>query len=312
MDGTGTTPHPRRAVGILGGLVAAVLLAGSAAAQGSPSPLPTAATAPVLPGEGRLVVRCRALDGRMGGPQRHPGRPGFEAPGPGRQGFGERGSERQGLRERGSGRQGLGEQGFGRIPRLRPPDLQRRVGLAATLGRSATVTSIVGNVVGLATPDGWARAVDTTSIPVTRGGARITTADMREGDAVRVREERAEDGTWSVTAIEVLLDAARGTVATVGTDGFDLTVPDGSTVAVRVSDATNWVTACRETGSLESLQAGAVVAVRGIRADDGSIDATQVVTFGMNMRRLDRGGGRAHEAPVPAPSVSPAASPASA
>jgi hypothetical protein len=177
--------------------------------------------------------------------------------------------------------------------------------------RIADIQAITGNILTLATADGWTRMVDTTSLPLTRDGATISTTDLQVGDTIRVSETRAADGAWSVRAIEALLDAARGTVASVSTDGFVLMAPDGSSITIRVSDATTWVTGCRQAGSLGALQVGAVTAVQGVRAADGSLDASRVLTFGMNLRRPDGRRGRPGQAPTPVSVASPEASPAS-
>jgi hypothetical protein len=192
------------------------------------------------------------------------------------------------------------------LPRLLP----RAGGLVWSVGRVATVTGIAGNVLMLTTPDGWGRSIDATSIPITRDGATIAVGDVRVGDEVRLRQARSDDGTVRVTRIEVLLTAAIGTVASVGAGAFELTAADGSAVTVRVSDATTWLSGCRATGSLEALQVGATAVVRGIRATDGSIDATHVATLGRGIRRPIRRGRTPEVMPTPTQAASPVASPA--
>jgi hypothetical protein len=150
------------------------------------------------------------------------------------------------------------------------------------MGRSAvTVTAITAPVISLATDDGWARDIDTTNVVITRDGQAITLADVSVGDSVRVAQTRNADGTWTVTGIEVQPASVLGTVASVGTDSFTVTGSDGTVVTVRVSDTTRWMTRRGATTGLASLTVGSVVVAVGVRAADGSIDATAVGVRGV-------------------------------
>lgn len=162
-------------------------------------------------------------------------------------------------------------------------------GVDRAAGRPVTVSGVDGATLTLVTSDGWTRTVDTTNVPIARDGTAITIADVRVGDTVRIVQRRADDGTWQVTRLQVLPTVARGTVTQVGTDGFVLSTRDGSEVTVRVSDATTWPTGCQPTTALDTLRVGDQVAVRGVSADDGSIDATMVATAGQPLRPRTRG-----------------------
>jgi hypothetical protein len=188
--------------------------------------------------------------------------------------------------------------------RARRPERNVLPRVLRATARIASVSAIDGSTLTLVTPDGWSRTVDTTGIPITRGGEEITTADLRVGDRVRVGQRRSDDGTWQVTRLRVALTIARGTVAAVSGDGFEVTTPEDGTLTVRVSEATTWVLGCR-VDPAAPLEVGARVVVRGVGAADGSLDAT-VVAVGRARERLRI---RLRGQELPEPGASAAASP---
>lgn len=311
---TTTGPRPR-ILGILGvAALALVILASGALAQspaGSPTPA-EASTAPalaspapdVMSGGRRIVVcpRVRRGDDRWQRRDRRTLRAQVR----------ERQRDlRRAIRDpRGAVRE---RRRAIRDPRRRSDERsmrQRRIASARIPGsvvRAATVSAVEGTGVTLVTADGWSRTVDTTAIPITRGGATISAADLRVDDRVRVAQRRAGDGSWQVTRLQVLLASVRGTVASVNGDGFEVTTPDGGSVSVRVSGTTRWVLGCA-IDPATPLEAGARVVVRGVRAADGSLEATQVAATGPARQRPARRG-RSVQPPAasPAPSASPAA-----
>ena len=70
--------------------------------------------------------------------------------------------------------------------------------------RDITITAINGSDLSLKTDDGWTRTITVTSTTtITKGGATITVGDLAVGDQIAFAQDRADDGTYSVTAIKV-------------------------------------------------------------------------------------------------------------
>ncbi len=68
-----------------------------------------------------------------------------------------------------------------------------------------TITSISGSNLGLETEDGWTRTVAITSTTaITKDGETIAASDLAVGDEIRLRQSRASDGTFTITAIDVV------------------------------------------------------------------------------------------------------------
>ncbi|MBX3030097.1 MAG: hypothetical protein KF809_08040 [Chloroflexi bacterium] len=283
MDRNVISRRRTRRLAPLGAACAAVvLITGSGLAQSpAASPVPDASASPSTGTTASCDLRVRGVERSQRGSQRRV----------------ERRMDRRTGRGWGIGpRQGVQRGGDRRVPGV-PGDG------GVVIVRTPTVTAITGSVVTLTTPDGWTRDIDTTDVPITRGGIAITLADLTVGARVQVTQARAADGTWSVRGIVVALDTASGRVAATAPDGFTITLRNGTAQIVRVSDSTTWCTLRGRTSSLEALAVGAQVTVQGVRADDGAIDATRVTTSG---RRLVRPNVPTPE-PVPDTSPPPAA-----
>ncbi len=148
----------------------------------------------------------------------------------------------------------------------------------AGMGRDAvTVTSNDGTSLGLQTADGWTRTIATTNVVLTKDGATIALGDIAVGDRVSIAQTRNADGSYTVTGIAVLPATVTGTVATVGTDSFTVTLADGTTQTVNVSATTTWVIQGSSTPGIAALAAGQQVSAQGTLAADGSLDAKKVV-----------------------------------
>jgi hypothetical protein len=146
------------------------------------------------------------------------------------------------------------------------------------MGRGAvTVTSNDGTSLGLETSDGWSRTIDTTGVVLTENGTTIGIADIAVGDTVGIAQTRNADGSYTVTGIAVLPATVSGTVATVATDSFTLTLADGTTQTVNVSATTTWRVQGSTAPGIADLTAGRQVSAAGTLATDGSLDATTVV-----------------------------------
>ncbi len=261
----GPAPRRIRRLGVVSGVIAVSLLGAGAVAAQSPSVPPSPGTPPttqqapgaMMPGTGRHGY------GRGMGPGMVPQmRPGQMGPG-----FG--------------GRSGTDQRGFGGGFGRGGPMVDGGRQLWLTGRSSVTVSAIAAPVISLKTDDGWTRDIDTTGVVITRGGQTITLDDVSVGDDVRVAQTRNADGSWTVTGIEVQLATVQGTVASVGTDSFTVTQADSTAVTVRVSDTTQWLARRGTTAGLASLTVGQGVVAAGVRAADGSIDATAVGVRGI-------------------------------
>jgi hypothetical protein len=151
---------------------------------------------------------------------------------------------------------GKGDRGFGRI----------------------TISAISGSSLSLRTDDGWTRTItiapDTT---ITRGGAAATAADLKVGDAIRFRETKNADGSFTIRSIDVALPRTVGTIQSVGTSSITITDRDGASVTVHLGPGTTYRVQGAADATAASLAKGMVVLVVGERRADGSIDATSVL-----------------------------------
>lgn len=139
-----------------------------------------------------------------------------------------------------------------------------------------TVTTVVGSNVELKTDDGWTRTITVTgTTKITKGGATIAVGDLAVGDKVRFGQERAADGTYSITAIVVVLPSVAGQVSAVGGDTITVTLPGGTTATIHVDGSTTY-TVDGAKGSLSDVKVGAFVVAEGTQRSDGSLDAAQV------------------------------------
>ena len=139
-----------------------------------------------------------------------------------------------------------------------------------------TITAIDGSSLSLETEDGWSRTItvtDTTTI--TKGGATVALGDLAVGDEIRFRQERATDGTYSVTAIVVVLPTVVGEITAIDGSTITVTQPGGTTATIHVDSDTTYRTA-DGAGSLADLKVGAVIVAEGTQRADGSLDADAV------------------------------------
>jgi hypothetical protein len=126
-----------------------------------------------------------------------------------------------------------------------------------------TITSISGSNLNLTTADGWTRTIAVpSSVALTRAGQAITLADLKTGDRIRFQQTRNSDGTYTVTAIAIVVPTVVGTVGDVTANGFTLKARDGSTWTVAVTGSTTYALGSG-TGSKSDVVAGARVFVQG-------------------------------------------------
>jgi uncharacterized protein DUF5666 len=140
-----------------------------------------------------------------------------------------------------------------------------------------TVTAVEGSNLSLKTDDGWTRTITTTaSTKVTRGGATIAIGDIKAGDHVRFRETRNADGTFSITAVDVVVPSVVGKVTAKTADTITVQGLDGNTATIHVSGSTKYRVPGKDNATLGDIEVGAIVGAQGEKRADGSIDATTV------------------------------------
>jgi Domain of unknown function (DUF5666) len=139
-----------------------------------------------------------------------------------------------------------------------------------------TVTSVSGNNVSLKTDDGWTRTITVMSdTKITKGGEPATIGDIKAGDVVRLRQKRNDDGTYTVTALAIVLPKVGGVVTAVDATSITVKQRDGSTQTIHTSNTTTYHLG-KADGSHADVTVGSTVVGVGDRRSDGSIDATAV------------------------------------
>jgi hypothetical protein len=171
------------------------------------------------------------------------------------------------------------------------------------------ITAIDGNSLSLATNDGWTRTIDASTATVTRDGNASSVAELKVGDTIQMREQQNSDGTWSVTAINVVQPQVGGTVQSVTEDSITLSHLDGSTTVVHVDANTTFRVIGVDNGTLADIQAGNLVEATGTLNSDGSLLATSVVAFNGSMGGGFPRGPWSNGGGQPMPNGSPNASP---
>ena len=144
--------------------------------------------------------------------------------------------------------------------------------------RAITVTAISGSSLSLQTEDGWSRTItvnDATTI--TRGGETIALGDLAVGDTIRFGQERQSDGSYTITAINVVLPTIGGEVTAISGNTITVTGRDGATGTIHVDGDTTYDD--RDgTAALSDIEVGDLVIAQGTLRDDGSLDADVVHT----------------------------------
>jgi Domain of unknown function (DUF5666) len=154
-----------------------------------------------------------------------------------------------------------------------------------------TITAINGSNLSLKTDDGWTRTIAVTAdTAITRAGQTIVVGDLKVGDQVGFRQDRQTDGSYTITAVNVVLPSISGTVTKV--DGSTITVErrDGTTATIHVSGDTTYKIAGDDTPALSDIKAGDIIIASGTQRADGSLDAEAVAAGGPG--RGDWFGGR--------------------
>lgn len=187
-------------------------------------------------------------------------------------------------------------------------------GLRGGFGRGGlhgiTIAAINGSSLSLETVDGWSRTIPVgDSTTLTKAGETITLADLAVGDQIGFSQERQADGSYTITAIRVVLPTIGGEVTGIDGDTITVTGRDGTTGTIHVDGDTTYQVQ-GETAALSDVAVGSFVVAQGTLRADGSLDADQVHS-GLHGMRGDRPGRGFHGGPFD-PSATPTPTPATA
>ena len=172
-----------------------------------------------------------------------------------------------------------------------------------------TITAIDGSSVSLKTADGWTRTIAVgDSVKVTRGGAAATPADLKVGDTVRLGQTKANDGTFTVNSIDVILPAVAGEVTAKTSDTITITLRGGTTSTIHVGSGTTYRIAGVDSASLSDVKVGDQIVAQGTERADGSLDALSVSGFTPGAFPDGHGRGWPSWPGGPKPNASPGAS----
>ena len=142
--------------------------------------------------------------------------------------------------------------------------------------RDITITAINGSDLPLKTDDGWTRTISVTSTTtITKGGATITVSDLAVGDQIAFAQDRATDGTYTVTAIKVVLPTTGGQVTAINGNTITVTQPGGTTATIHVDGNTKYQVN-GAAGALSDIKVGSFIVAEGTQRTDGSLDAAAI------------------------------------
>jgi hypothetical protein len=182
-----------------------------------------------------------------------------------------------------------------------------REGAGSVIG-PITIKAINGSSLSLESADGWTRTITvTSSTAITKGDKAITAGDLKVGDNVRLRQTENADGTFTVTAVHVVLPRVAGTVTAKSGSSLTLLQADGTNVTVNVSSSTTYQVRGVTNAGLDDVTVGMMVVAAGSQRSDGSLDAQVVAAGGRGIGRwFGRGFGGWDTLPgaSPAPSAS--------
>jgi hypothetical protein len=147
----------------------------------------------------------------------------------------------------------------------------------ASVAGPITVSGINGSSVSLKTADGWTRTITVTdSTQITRAGNAAKLSDLKVGGEVRLRQTRGTDGSYTVSALEIVLPTVSGEVT--AKSGSTITVKrfDGTTQTIHVDGSTTYSVAGKTTAGLADITVGMRIVAQGTQRADGSLDAVAV------------------------------------
>ena len=167
------------------------------------------------------------------------------------------------------------------------------------------ITAIDGSDLSLKTIDGWTRTISVTSdTEITKGGDTIDVGDLSVGDNIRFRQQRNDDGTFSITHIAVVEPTVAGTVTAKTDSTITVEQRDGSSATIHVDASTSFrVEGATGAADISDVAVGMKLLASGEQNSDGSIDASRVLAGNGHPFR-DHPGKNAPDV-SPGPSASP-------
>jgi hypothetical protein len=140
-----------------------------------------------------------------------------------------------------------------------------------------TISAINGSSLSLETEDGWTRTITVgSSTTITKGGETIAVGDVAVGDQIAFSQERASDGTYTITAIKVVLPSIGGEVTAIADNTITVTRKDGTTGTIHVDGDTTYQVNGDTDQALSDIEVGDFVVAEGTLRTDGSLDADAV------------------------------------
>jgi hypothetical protein len=122
------------------------------------------------------------------------------------------------------------------LPKKNTDKLERGFGA----GKGAiTIAAINGSKLSLKTVDGWTRTITVTAATTIRkGGQAITLADLDVGDPIRFAQKRNDDGTYTITAIQIPTPKTAGEVTAISGNSLTIKRRNGKTQTITLNDST--------------------------------------------------------------------------
>jgi hypothetical protein len=143
--------------------------------------------------------------------------------------------------------------------------------------RDITISAIVGSSLTLKTDDGWTRTITVgSSTTISKGGQTIAIVDLKVGDQIVFGESKASGGSYTISAIKVVLPVVAGQVTAVGSDTITVTEPGGATGTINVGVSTTYDVNGNTSAKLSDITVDSFVVAEGTQRSDGSLDATAV------------------------------------
>jgi hypothetical protein len=154
-----------------------------------------------------------------------------------------------------------------------------------------TISAIDGSSLSLKTDDGWSRTITVgSSTTITKGGATISVGDLSVGDQIRFAQEKATDGSYSITAVHVVLPTVGGEVTAISGNTITVTGRDGTTGTIHVDGDTTYEVNGTSGKALSDVTVGSFIIAEGTLRTDGSLDADAVHSGFRGMHDGDRPG----------------------
>ena len=120
-----------------------------------------------------------------------------------------------------------------------------------------TISAINGSSLSLETEDGWTRTITVgSSTTITKAGATIAVTDLAVGDQIGFSQEQATDGSYTITAIRVVLPTIGGEVTAVADNTITVTGKDGTTGTIHVGGDTTYEVDGTTEQALSDIEVG--------------------------------------------------------